>query len=264
MLQHLHGLRLKYNSLSSGDFTKLCPLLRKFTNIISLDLSCNTINIFQNDTACDAMAKLFASLKNLVRLDLSNNRIKSKLRRILSCLEKPLQYLRLAGCGLALTDLIYMSISHNTSCLRELDISENGLGLSIGTVLHLLQNIKSHVCVLELEDTSISDNHMDSLNMSLKLFTSLLYLNVSGNSVSAEKLCRLGEAVAGLQDLQYICMSYPRDCYIQDSDEEQERCKKEFGANFGDVIFREQERLGITHRVPTIVLSELDQDMGDY
>ncbi|XP_045174747.2 leucine-rich repeat-containing protein 14-like [Mercenaria mercenaria] len=259
--EHLYGLRLKYNSLSSVDFIRLCPLISQFTHITSLDLSCNTINIFQNDTACDEMAKLFTCLKNLVRLDLSNNRIKSKLRRVLSAVEKPLQFLKLVGCGLALTDMTYLAMSHHTSGIQELDISENGLGLSFGTVLHLLRNIKSHICVLELEDVSLSDSQMEPLNISLKLLTSLMYLNISGNSVLLEKLCDLGVAVAGLKDLQYICMSYPRDCYLPDSDDEQDRLKREFGANFGDVIFQEQARLGITHRVPTIVLSELDQDM---
>lgn len=260
--EHLHGLRLKYNSLNSVDFVKMCPLLGKFTSLTALDLSCNTINVFQNDTACDEMAKLFSSLQSLVRLDLSNNRIKSKLRRVLSPLAKPLQFLRVAACGLSLTDMTYLSMSHHTAGLREIDISENGLNVCFGTVLHLLRNIQLHVSVLELEDTSISDNHMDSINISLKLLTSLMYLNISGNSVLSEKLCDLGTAVAGLSDLQYICMSYPRDCYLPDTLEEQEQRKKEFGANFGDVIFREQERLGISHRVPTVVLSELDQDMG--
>lgn len=252
---------MKYNSITSVDFVKLCPQISQFTNLTALDLSCNTINIFQNDTACDEMGKLFSCLSSLVRLDLSNNRIKSKLRRVLSCLVLPLQYLKLAACGLALTDMTYLSMSHHTAGLQELDISENGLHMSLGTVLHLLRNIQSRVRVLELEDTSISDNHIDSVNISLKLLTSLMYLNISGNSVMSEKLCEVAASVAGLQDLQYICISYPRDCYIPDSTEEQEQLKKDFGANFGEVIFRERERLGITQRVPTIVLTELDQDM---
>jgi Leucine-rich repeat (LRR) protein len=207
------------------------------------------------------MTKLFTSLKNLVRLDLSNNRIKSKLRRVLSAIEKPLQYLKLAGCGLALTDLTYLSMSHHTQGLQELDISENGLGLNFGTVLHLLRNIQRQVRVLELEDTSISDNNLDSLNISLKLLPVLMYLNISGNSLLSEKLHELGMAVAGLEHLQYICMSYPRDCYLPDVGEEQDRLKGEFGNNFGHIIFTEQERRGITNKVPTIVLTELDQDM---
>ena len=261
LFQYLTGLRLKYNSLSSMDFIKLCPLISTFTNITSLDLSCNTINIFQNDTACDEMSKLFRELKNLVRLDLSNNRVKSKVRRVLSVIEKPLQYLKLAACGLALTDMTYLSMSHHTRGLQELDISENGLGLSFGTVLHLLQNIRTKVLVLELEDTSLSDNHMDSLNNALKSLPSLLYLNISGNSVLSEKLYELGFAVAGLKHLQFVRLSYPRDVYLPDLGEEQERLKGEFGTKFGHIIYTERERLGITNKVPTVVLSDLDQEM---
>lgn len=259
--EYLHGLRLKYNSLSSIDFIRLCPLISLFSGLTSLDLSCNTINIFQNDMAADAMAKLFITLKHLVRLDLSNNRLKSKLRQVLMRLDTPLQYLRVAGCGLATTDLTYLSMSHHTAGLTELDISENGLGSSIGVVLHLLRSIRSRVCVLELEDSAISDSHLESLNITFRNLTSLLYLNISGNSFQSEKVLQVAEAIAGLQDLQYICMSYPRDCYLPDSDEEQEQRKKDFVTNFGEVIHREQERLGIAHRVPSTVLSELDQDM---
>jgi Leucine-rich repeat (LRR) protein len=211
--------------------------------------------------AADAMAKLFITLKHLVRLDLSNNRLKSKLRQVLMRLDTPLQYLRVAGCGLATTDLTYLSMSHHTAGLTELDISENGLGSSIGVVLHLLRSIRSRVCVLELEDSAISDSHLESLNITFRNLTSLLYLNISGNSFQSEKVLQVAEAIAGLQDLQYICMSYPRDCYLPDSDEEQEQRKKDFVTNFGEVIHREQERLGIAHRVPSTVLSELDQDM---
>lgn len=259
--EYLHGLRLKYNSLSSVDFIRLCPPISHFVNLTALDLSCNAINLFQNDLAADAMAKLFIILKHLVRLDLSNNRIKWRLRQILMRIESPLQFLRLAACGLALTDLTYLAMSHHATALQELDLSENGLGQSFGALLHLLKNIKSTVRVLELEDSSLRDEHMDSLSPSLKNATNLLYLNISGNVFLSERLYQLGEAIAGLQDLQYVCMSYPRDCYILPSEEE--RKKQDFVTHFGEVIHQEQERQGLPQRIPTTVLSDADEEMGN-
>lgn len=259
LFQYLIGLRLKYNSISSLQFIKLSPQICQFTKLACLDLSCNTINAFQNDSVVDALTNIFKCLKFLIRLDLSNNRLKSKLRRILSCIVKPLEFLRLAGCGLSVDDMTYLSMSHHTAGLRELDISENGLGVCLGTLLHLLRNVKSQLCVLEIEDTSLLDGHFDSLNSSLKQLTSLLYLNISGNSAVSEKYYQLGQACATLPDLQYICMSYGRDIYLSELDEEE--LKKQFAFNIGDVIAKEQARLGMKTRVPTIALSDADQNM---
>ena len=66
-------------------------------------------------------------MPKLHRLDLSNNRIKTRLRRVLDSIVRPLTFLRLAGCGLTVTDLIYLSYSHHSTNLVELDISENNL-----------------------------------------------------------------------------------------------------------------------------------------
>ncbi|KAL4237599.1 hypothetical protein ACF0H5_002313 [Mactra antiquata] len=258
--EYLLGLRLKYNSIGSAQFTHLTPILCKFTNLVSLDLSCNCINAYQNDLTVDALITVFKYLKCLVRLDLSNNRLKSKLRRILGSIEKPLVFLRLAGCGLTLEDMTYLSLSHHATGLKELDISENGLRGSVGMLLLLLQNVKSQLCVLELEDTFLTDHQFELLGPYIKQLASLLYLNISGNSASSEKLYQFGQCCAILPDLQYICMSYARDVY--QSEAEESEMKQQFAFTLADEIIKEQKRLGLKTRVPTIVLSELDQEMG--
>lgn len=75
-LQSLKGIRLKYNSLTCDEFIKMEPELRRFENLTALDLSCNTIHLYQNDTVCERMSETLSLLPQLTRLDLSNNRIK--------------------------------------------------------------------------------------------------------------------------------------------------------------------------------------------
>ncbi len=149
---------MKYNSLSADQFIHLAPLMETFTNITALDLSCNAIQTYQNERACDSMCQLLGNLQHLVRLDLSNNRIKSRLRRTLANIPKPLQYLRLVGCGLNVDDMSYLSQSHHTAGITELDISENSLGQCITEVIRLLLALIPRLQVLELEDTLMTDN----------------------------------------------------------------------------------------------------------
>lgn len=72
-------------------------------------------------------SQVFTQMPHLHRLDLSNNRIKTRLRRILENIARPLTYLRLAGCGLTVTDIVYLAHSPHATRLVELDLSENTL-----------------------------------------------------------------------------------------------------------------------------------------
>ena len=256
--QNLTGLRLKYNSLNSIHFITLCPVISTFKNITALDLSCNLINLNHNDEACDKMANLFSDLDHLVRLDLSNNRLRGKLRRILTCVTKPLQYLKLTACGLMLTDLTYLAVSHHTDNLEELDVSENHLGNCITALVHLLKNIHKQVCVLELEDVTLLNHHCIMLCTSLRTCTSLLYLNIMGNRFTKENTLCVAQSIAGLSSLQCLCLSYPSDCYLGDLEEELEPAQKQFAVDFGDIIYRQQQHLGIPNRIPNVVFSEID------
>lgn len=242
--------------MSLTHFVKLCPLLSKFKNITALDLSCNVINLFQSDQACDRMADLFSELPELVRLDISNNVIRGKLRRILTCVAKPLQYLKINACGLTLTDMTYLAVSHHTENLQELDISENGLGNCLTALVHLLKNIQPHVCVLEIEDASLTDAHSEALAAAVKNLKSLMYFNMLENMLTKNNMCLIGQSVASLSHLQFMCLSYPSECYGEITLEEQAQKKRDFAAEFGDVIYQEQRRLGIPNRIPNIVFSE--------
>jgi len=81
-----------------------------------------------------------------------------------------------------------------------------------------------------------------------------MYLNMLGNSISKRSMCGIGESIAGLSRLQYLCVSYPMDCHSAANDE---GSKKEFARGFGDVVHREQTRLGLPNRIPNVVFSDL-------
>lgn len=259
IFQHLKALRFKYNSLSSEDFISLCPELQRFTNITALDLSCNCINVYQNNSACDALSDLLGKLPDLRRLDLSNNRIKSKVRRLLSNIQKPLEYLRLVGCGLMTNDIAYLAVSHHTQALQELDLSENNLGLSIQQIASLLKAVRTKILVLELEECELIDTHFLMLSSScLKELTGLMYLNISGNFLSREVIESVCQSVVSLPELQWLVMAYATECYVFEDDELEERLKLQFKERVKEILSGQRRSLD---SVPSIFIKELEQTM---
>ncbi|XP_069124209.1 leucine-rich repeat-containing protein 14-like [Argopecten irradians] len=207
----LLGLRLKYNSLTSEDFCKLCPVFERFDKLTALDLSCNSIR-----NASDRLAHLLSSLPHLVRLDLSNNRIKTRLRQILSNIPSALQYLRLVGCGLSLTDIAYLSVSHHIAGLQELDLSENNLHPAAGNLCKLLKGCRSTLQTLEIEDCKLRDNVMEVVTGDLASMESLMYLNLADNPLSLSAHEYLMESVVGLTNIRAYRFSFAKDCYSPD------------------------------------------------
>ena len=251
---------MKYNSLSSEHFISLCPQLERLTNITALDLSCNCINVYQYDAACDKLSNFLSQLPFLTRLDLSNNRIKSKVRRILSDIQRPLEYLRLVGCGLMVADVTYLSLSHHAQGLRELDLSENSLKLSIPQVITLLKTAKTNLKVLELEECDLTDAHFLSLSSSLMELTGLLYLNISGNYLSLDEIEPVVQSIATLPQLQWLIMAYTTECYNLHDDELEEQAKLRFRVTVREIILNRKKDLKQAIG-PLVLFKDLEQNM---
>ena len=238
----------------------ICPQLEMFTNITALDLSCNCINVYHNDSACDALTDLLSKLCNLVRLDLSNNRIKSKVRRILSDIQKPLEYLRLVGCGLMPMDILYLSVSHHTQALRELDLSENCLASAVRHLTSLLCAVKCRLKVLELEETDLTDAHFLTLSSAcLKELVGLMYLNISANLLTQEVIESVCQSTSCLSELQWIILAYPTDCYDFE-DEIEDRLKSQFEEKIKRLL-ADARKLRNINNVPSLVIKELEQNI---
>lgn len=225
--QHLTGLQLQYNALNSGDFVEIASALKGLVCLESLDLSCNSIFFHQHEEACKAAAEVFAAMPKLKRLDLSNNRIKTRLRRLLEAVVQPLTSLRLAGCGLTVTDLLYLSHSHHSSYLEALDLSENNLKLCERQIRGILSATQSCLQLLELEHCSLNDQMVQSLTYHFSGLRSLKYLNVAENQLSHPCLASLTAAVAELVSLQVFKTSFPTDCYQHENEEDEERGKED-------------------------------------
>ncbi|XP_060071356.1 leucine-rich repeat-containing protein 14-like [Ylistrum balloti] len=209
----LQSLRLKYNALNCEDFCRLSPVLERFNGLTALDLSCNSI---RHKDSCDSLAQLLSALPHLIRLDLSNNRVKTRLRQILSNMPSTLQYLRLVACGLAFTDIAYLSVSHHISGLEELDLSENNLQPAAANISKLLRGCKSTLHTLEMEDCKLRDDTMELVAGNFGSMETLMYVNLSDNSLSMPAHECVLEALIGLSSIQAYRLSFSKECYSLD------------------------------------------------
>lgn len=214
--QSLKGIRLKYNSLTCDEFITMEPELRKFQNLTALDLSCNTIHLYQNDPVCERMAETLSLLPRLTRLDLSNNRIKNRLRHILQNMNQSLRYLRLCGCGLTNLDLTYLAHSHHASAIQELDISENTLTGCVRSLSQLFSSAGPSLCVFEAEDTKLNDEVLLTLTYHIQSLRNLLYMNLAENNFSANTLQCFMQVFAPLPEVTTVRIPYCRECYLLD------------------------------------------------
>lgn len=220
-------MRLKYNSLNCEDFKNLAPMLERFTNLTALDLSCNSISLYQSDATCEVMADVLSKLPNLIRLDLSNNRIKTRLRRIISSTNLPLQYLRLVACGLTVSDITYLSMSHHATGLREMDISENNLSSACRNLGQFMMSARSNLAVLEMEECYLGDEQLSNLQTCIGCVESLMYLNIAENTVSLPVLAGVTQTFSKLPNSSVLRLAYPKECYLPENTSEDERFKTE-------------------------------------
>lgn len=211
--EFLTGLQLQYNSLTAHDFVKIAPALEKLVCLEALDLSCNTIFFHQHEGACCAIAQVFAHMPRLHRLDLSNNRIKTRLRRLLENISQPLTYLRMVGCGLTVTDLTYLTHSPHCSRLTELDLSENNLRQCERQFRDVIFASRTSLCVLEMENCSLDGEFVHSVVPSLNQLSCLMVFNVTENPLAQHSQVSLLASVAAITSLVVFKMSYSLECY---------------------------------------------------
>lgn len=219
-------MSLQYNSIGDEGLLILAPALRRLTHLTALDLASNNINLSQPGTAA-ILAGAIGSLPHLVRLDLSNNRTRGALRLVLALVSAPgLRYLRLCGCGMAPSDLMHLKIAHSN--LQHLDLSENilGDGERFDLLLELLSATATHLRVLELESCRLSRVELTALFAVLGSMQTLQFLNLARNSeLLAGFILDQLDCIASMSSLDVLRVSYPRECYVADIDEDVEAVK---------------------------------------
>ena len=198
----------------------MAPALKTLVCLESLDLSCNSIFFHQNEAACSAAAQVFECMPRLHRLDLSNNCIETQLECLLKNITLPLTYLRLAGCGLTVTDMTYLSRSIHCEHLIELDLSENNLRQCDHQFKEIITASKSSLCVLEVENCTLDQNNINSFCPRLFELSSLLYVNFSKNRLPQDCQVLLLATMVELVALQVYKSSYALECYEGEGEED--------------------------------------------
>ena len=205
---------MQYNALCCQGFTVLAPVLMNLQALQGLDLSCNNINMYSNHEVAELLGECLGNLPNLCRLNLSNNRVKNKLRVILTRMHKPLKHLKLTGCGISDIDLHYLSTSPHAKSLEALDLSENNLGKCFEHLCNLLNSAGKNLAILETEDCSLDQSHFTQLfYITSKELTSLQYWNISRNLAPQNSSLLMDDlkAVVSMKSLETILISYPEE-----------------------------------------------------
>lgn len=261
-MQQLTGLQLQYNGLTADDLSRIAPVLKSLVCLESLDLSTNSIFFYRHPESVVVFAEVLQAMPHLRRLDLSNNRLKMQLRRILEAIEQPLTFLGLAGCGLTVSDLTYLSQSHHCSALQELELSENSLKSSERQIIKLLDATKLTLLTLELEECDMDDQIVQSITLALSSLQCLIYLNLATNRISGLCLISLVSSLSKIVTLQAFKSSYPVDCYDLENDIMEEQKKAEL-VNKLNTVCNHSNVPTLRSKAVQLVLMELDKIPDD-
>ncbi|XP_058032510.1 leucine-rich repeat-containing protein 14 [Ahaetulla prasina] len=212
---------LRFNNLGLSGLRVVLPHLTKFTNLASLKLPYSNIDVRRLTVGMEGSLQYFATqlsrLTCLKELNLGSSRLSGKLRQLLGDLRSPLESLELAFCYLLPNDFAYLSQSLHTSALKKLDLSGNNLSDNLLQPLQgLLTEAASTLLHLDIMECRLMDSHLNLLLPALCRCTSLRYLGVFGNPISAKGVKNLLHKTVGLLDLRLVIYPYPVDCYGDD------------------------------------------------
>ncbi|KAM4631498.1 leucine-rich repeat-containing protein 14B [Polymixia lowei] len=194
----------------------------EFPKLQSLTLPAGALDVRRlgsdDDDLLAIIGQLLARLTALTELSVGFSTLTGHLRRLLSPLNTPLQYLEVANCSLNRVDMVYLANSLHSEALVRLDISGHNIIGTFSTTFHkLLQRCSATLASLTLEECCIEDEHMDVFTNALARCQGLQELKFLGNPLSSAALCRLFSMLsAGFPKLKYIEMPVPRDCYSED------------------------------------------------
>ncbi|GFN98917.1 leucine-rich repeat-containing protein 14 [Plakobranchus ocellatus] len=273
--EYLKGLQLKYNSLRNTDFVRMAPVVQSLTQLTSLDLSCNHLNLVDNAPMATVVRQTLSTLSQLERLDISNSRLKNKLSVVLGGLSGHLKHLRLSGCGLTPLDLsgLVRLVQTNKHTLEELDLSENRLGAGENghslrdnfhgagqSLMLLLESLVSSLRLLELQECSLDSDLARSLTSLTTRMERLLLLNLQANPWSSACVLEVaGRFLSQSSSLHILQLSYPPDCYPSLEEEDHAGVEADLKARFHLSIKRLDRN---SRNSLQLLFSEMDHTMA--
>jgi len=159
VLQFTTGISLQFNGVTNEGLHVLCPALKPFVNLMALDLAANGIVLTPAETARPLLSELaaaFGALPRLQRLNLSGIRMRECVPAVLGAVGRPLSMLRLSGCGLRRSDLVWLASAAVSSQLEQLDIGANNLAPHVDAVCRILYHAGRTLTVFEAEDADLT------------------------------------------------------------------------------------------------------------
>ena len=214
--QAITALSLQFNSLGFEGIMVLGPLIRTLQNLTGLDLSCNAVDLRRTEV-CEQMRRTLSSLPCLSRLNMCGNWIKSHLQTLVSDIQKPLEYLRLGGCGLQKEDIAYLQRSHHATSLRSLDISECIMRSPdvVAVLLSLLRALAPSVQELVMEDMGLAQEEWEQVVSQCHQMVNLRFWNITHNvNIVSSVLTSSVSQFVKMPKLQVLHFDFPAECYI--------------------------------------------------
>ncbi|XP_004546900.1 leucine-rich repeat-containing protein 14 isoform X2 [Maylandia zebra] len=214
----LLGVDIRYSSLGVAGLAELLPLLSTFPALKSLRLHyCNLDFRRVHPSQSEALGELsqgLARLQELRHLSLTALRLPGQLRVLLSSLPQPLEILELPYLSLSPADFAYLSCSHHTSTLQQLDLSENRLDENtLPSIRRLLSQASGSLQHLSLSGCGLTDGLLGLLLPSLGGCRALKSLALALNPLSMAGLMDLVKMAVRMPSLRQLLYPNPLEDY---------------------------------------------------
>ena len=200
----------------------LCPALKLFVNLAAFDLAANGIVITAGETGrplANELASALESLPQLQRLNLSGIRMRECVSLVLGRISHPLSMLRLSGCGLRRSDLVWLSTAEVSSSLEQLDIGANNVAPHVDVLCMLLIHTAKSLAVFEAEDAELTAVSLSLLLATFERLQQLRYVNICGSDdIGAATVIDTLEKLISVPRLRVFRLSAPKDLAVSAAD----------------------------------------------
>ena len=197
----LREFYLQGNSISCNGMTPLSSVLKRCSNLLVLNLSCNNIG----GKGALILAGALAHCTNLLKLDVSSNNLRSDggkaIARVLTGCTKMLELnISFNSIGCDGTEAIAQAL-HHCPVLQELDISSNYLGVKGAKFLANAIQLCRSILSLKTGSNNIGEKGAILLAEGLKHCGRLQELKINSNDIGSEGACAITES---LEDCPFI------------------------------------------------------------
>ncbi|XP_028290359.1 leucine-rich repeat-containing protein 14 [Gouania willdenowi] len=214
----LLGVDIRYSIVGVSGLVMLLPLLSTFPALNSLCLHyCNldlrTEQLGQEQTLRDLSHGL-ANLRQLRRLSLTALRLSGQLSVLLSSFPQPLEVLKLPYLSLSSSDVAYLSCSHHSCTLQQLDLSENYLCDNyMPSIRRLLCQASGSLQHLSMSGCGLTTARLGSLLPSIGACRALKSFSLPLNPLSMSGLLELVKMAVRMPSLRYVLYPNPLEDY---------------------------------------------------